>query len=67
MHRSTHCCALAWPAAGSTGFQTTGRWPTGNRRLAPPTLAGGQVLYAGDATLGQLAAACAKFIEGWAG
>lgn len=49
-------CCLAPLARGidTTGFQTTGRWLTGNRRLAPPTLAGGQVFHAGEATLGRL-------------
>jgi outer membrane protein assembly factor BamB len=35
-------------------LQVTGRWLTGNRRLAPPTLLDGRVLYAGDTTLGLL-------------
>lgn len=45
------------PRAGASPtrrLQVTGRWRTGNRRLAPPTLVDGQVLYAGDATLGRL-------------
>jgi outer membrane protein assembly factor BamB len=43
-------------AATSTSqrLQVSGRWVTGNRRLAPPSLIDGQVLFAGDATLGQL-------------
>jgi len=41
-------------AGATSGLEVTGRWPTGNRRLAPPSLVDGQVLYAGDATLGRL-------------
>ncbi|PKO34698.1 MAG: hypothetical protein CVU34_06190 [Betaproteobacteria bacterium HGW-Betaproteobacteria-7] len=41
-------------ASSGSRLQVTGRWVTGNRRLAPPTLLDGQVLYAGDTTLGLL-------------
>ena len=49
-------------AATSTGhrLQLTGRWLTGNRRLAPPTIIDGQVLFAGDATIGRLDPALAQ-------
>lgn len=43
-------------AAARTGsrLELAGRWATGNRRLAPPGLVDGQVLFAGDTTLGRL-------------
>jgi outer membrane protein assembly factor BamB len=49
-------CCLAPPsrAGTATRLEVTGRWVTGNRRLAPPALVAGQVLYAGDATVGRL-------------
>lgn len=44
---------LAPLAGAAPGLHVTGRWATGNRRLAPPALIDGQVLYAGDTTLGR--------------
>jgi outer membrane protein assembly factor BamB len=49
--------ALGPAAAAAMGRRpaTLRRWPTGNARLSPPALAEGQVLYAGDMTIGSVA------------
>lgn len=47
------------PLAGATTgtghhLRVSGRWVSGNRRLAPPSLIDGRVLFAGDASIGRL-------------